>query len=41
MQLLLYSNLNKLIFNLLHNSRLSIIEDHQRKEKEKCKCNEV
>jgi hypothetical protein len=28
MQLLLYASLNKLRFNLLHNSRLSIIKSH-------------
>jgi len=28
MQLLLYASLNKLIFNLLHNLRLSVINGH-------------
>jgi hypothetical protein len=46
MQLLLYASLNKLIFNLLHNLRLSVINGHclivikiwmEKKEKEKKK----
>jgi hypothetical protein len=53
MRLILYGNLNKLRFNLLHNSRLSATYDHyfieksgfglpkEKKKKTKSKCSEV
>jgi hypothetical protein len=41
MQLLLYTSLNKLIFNLLHNSRLVNIGIGLPKKRKINKCNEV
>jgi hypothetical protein len=52
MQLLLYASLNKLIFNLLHNLRLSVINGHclivikiwmekNKKKKKSSICNKV